>query len=434
MAKAKIAFTDNAVKSAPPGRHSTELCAGLWLRVTKSVGDRKGVRTFFFHYHSKITKKTQDETIGHYPATSLREARVRADLWRAQNDRGERLTAFLPAKKDEPTWTSLLADYNVQKLKQMRTGNKMLVALTNVGKDNGWTDLAVSQISRDVIRAALKKIIARGSLDNANKVQQMISTLFNWGIETEIITTNPISGMKRMSGKKEDTIRDRKLDPEEIRTLWPALTHPERYGINPTGARALYLILVTTARPHMVTDMERSELKGSPALNPKYRMTKNDDGPRLELPNNRMKKNRDFVLPLNSLAVGAIGAVPVDQKYICPKLAAHAKKPTLRVPRLARIAEQICKKLGMKKWRPHDLRRTGSNFLTSTKRKDGKRWSEDDVAKLMSHEKIGRGAMRNYNSWNYFDEKRQMSDFLAEILIDIVSDIDTNVIELPIAA
>ena len=91
------------------------------------------------------------------------------------------------------------------------------------------------------------------------------------------------------------TKRDRFLSADEIRQVWRALDEPDRFDVSRDTATALRLILVTAARPGMVSGMVGSELRDLSGPS--------EHGPHWSLAAERMKAGRAFITPLSGLAL-----------------------------------------------------------------------------------------------------------------------------------
>jgi integrase len=114
-----------------------------------------------------------------------------------------------------------------------------------------------------------------------------------------------------------------------------------------TSATVLRLILVTAARPGMVWGMVGSELRDLRGPS--------EHGPHWSLPAERMKAKSAFVTPLSGLALDLIR----------PHLKADPAAPLFDLPATTYTEQRqrIVARLGMKRWTPHDLRRTAATIL-----------------------------------------------------------------------
>ena len=111
-------------------------------------------------------------------------------------------------------------------------------------------------IGRKEISTVLDKVIKRGAPIQANRVLELISKIYVWGISQGIVDTNPCYRMEKPSKRNK---QDRVLNEEEIKILWNALGKDE-VKLLPTTSLAIKLILATAQRPGEVSGMLWSEI------------------------------------------------------------------------------------------------------------------------------------------------------------------------------
>src|SRR5262245_3744567 len=202
----------------------------------------------------------------------------------------------------------------------------------------------------------------------ANQSKHILHAMFKWAKQPgrRFVTVNPFSDLPAPGGKTVS--RDRFLTADEIRLLWNALDEPEQLDISRDIATALRLILVTAARPGMVQGMIGSALRDLRGPS--------EHGPHWSLPAERMKAGAAFVTPLSGLALELIG----------PHLKAEPNEgPIFDLYRhdLHTAARHIVERLGMRRWTPHDLRRTAATIL------DQAGYSLEQIGALLAHTRRG---------------------------------------------
>ena len=114
----------------------------------------------------------------------------------------------------------------------------------------------------------------------------MISKIFSWALDEEIIDASPAVRIKRPAEEQE---RERSLTDEEIQTLWPAFT-----ALGYPYGHALKLLLVTGQRRGEVGGMKWSEIDGDAWL----------------LPGARAKSKQGHRIPLSTLALEILENTP----------------------------------------------------------------------------------------------------------------------------
>jgi hypothetical protein len=110
--------------------------------------------------------------------------------------------------------------------------------------------LKVRDITRRHVGDLLDTIIARGTPIWANRTQALLSSMFTFAVDKNILDVNPIYQMKRKAKEKD---RHRVLDTREVRALWEAL--PDQ---TPEFADTVHLALLTAQRQGEIYNMEWS--------------------------------------------------------------------------------------------------------------------------------------------------------------------------------
>jgi hypothetical protein len=188
-------LTDAACKTGAPRTGRLEIAdmrqVGLVLRVTS-----QGARTFAFRFRHPQTRKTLRATIGSYPATSLEAARKRARAMAAQVETGinpieardtERKTAHTR------TFAALAARYmteHAERHKRPRSAqedrrNLALHVLPEWGKRD------FRNIRRADVIELIEGIVSTGKHVAANRVHSLVSKVFNFAVDADLLETNP---------------------------------------------------------------------------------------------------------------------------------------------------------------------------------------------------------------------------------------------------
>jgi integrase len=151
-----------------------------------------------------------------------------------------------------------------------------------------WGDRLIRDITRHDVAELLDGIADRGAPVQANRTLARLRTLFNWAVDREIISANPVTRMKRPTVEKE---RSRTLSDEEIRLFWLGC---DRLAW-PFGP-ICKLLLLTAQRRTEVAGMRWSEISLDQRL--------------WTIPRERAKNDREHVLHLSDLAVEILEALP----------------------------------------------------------------------------------------------------------------------------
>jgi integrase len=233
-----------------------------------------------------------------------------------------------------------------------------------------------------------------------NRVFELTRTVVRWAVEQEILTANPMLGMKRPIRKEAP--RERTLSPAEIQTLWSALdkvptkqaTWKRQDGALPMSratALTMKLSLTTAQRIGEVSGIALSELD------------LNDTTPMWIIPSSRAKNREPHRVPLSPLALQLIGEardLGGSSPWLFPSpngeggIDPHASTKALGRARAA---------IGLDDFRVHDLRRTAATHMAEMG------INPHTISLVLNHISIRRGTITGkvYNQYSYDREKRE---------------------------
>lgn len=328
-----------------------KLTPGFGVRV--SYGGRKA-----FVVMTRINGKLRRITLGCYPLLSLADARTQAEgilkdaakgIDPKAREAAERRTVQA-AKRN--TFAATAAEFMADHAKHLRTRGEMQ---RKIDKEllPAWGDRPISEIGRADVKALLRDK-ARSSPISANRLLALISKIFTWALDEEIIQASPAARLKRPAEEHE---RERALTPEELRILWRALDRTP-YPFGP----AYKMMLATGQRRGEVAGMKWSEI----------------DGDGWVLPGARAKAKQGHRVPLSSLALEIIKDAPQigDLVFMSGRgdgpLQGWSKAKGKLDKRMERTAKALARmrgddpaKASLEPWKVHDLRRTAATQLRS---------------------------------------------------------------------
>jgi len=391
-------LTDSACKTKPPRTGRLEIAdlrqAGLVLRVTSN-----GARSFAFRFRHPDTRKTLRATIGPYPATSLEAARKRAREMATQVADGKNpIEVRTVERQSAPTRTfQALADRylieHAERRKRPRSieADKRNLRIYILPK---WAARDFRTIRRADIIELIEGIISTGKHATANRVHSLISKLFSFAIDCELLEANPCARLKKRGVEHP---RRRVLSDEEIAFFWNGCM---RKPVTVQVGLALRLALLTAARASEVAQASKDEFK-------------NLDGEATwHITGARTKNKHDHAIPLAPLAVQTVKAAleltSDNDGYLFPSRLGHGKP----IDRNALLTAM--KRLGLNA-SPHDLRRTLNT-----------RFAEMGVAKEVRDRALNHvGALRDpeakhYNVYEFQKEKRAAFNEWADAVAAIV--------------
>jgi integrase len=345
-------LTATACEAKPPSAGRIEIAdmrqVGLVLRITS-----KGSRTFAFRFRHPHSRKTLRATIGTYPATSLEAARKRAGKMTAQVEAGinpiearnlERETAHTQ------NFAALATRYlkeHAERHKRPRSAeeDRRNLALHVLPK---WGRRDFRAIRRADVIELIESIVSAGKHVAANRVHSLISKVFNFAVDADLLDTNPAARLKKRGVEHS---RKRVLHDAEIATFWHGIVLSP--VSEPVGL-ALRLALLTGARASEIAGARKSEF------------TYLDKAKQAAwvIPGERTKNKRDHLVPLSRLALDTVKAALAlaggDTEYLFP--ARYNNGRPLDGHALTTAMARFCGE-----WKeppsPHDLRRTMNTRL-----------------------------------------------------------------------
>ncbi len=391
-------LTDTLLRALrKPASGRTELadlsCKGLEFRITAA-----GNKSWSYRYRAAGSGKLSRATIGPYPGVSLADARLKADALRAGVANGENPSeAKRRAKREAPgrTFKALSDRYLNEYARRQKKSADQDERNLNLHILPKWKERDYTTLRRADVIELIEGIITAGKPVMANRVQSLISGIFSFAVDSDLIDANPCTRLKR---RGEETAGERVLTDPEIRLFWRRSTTAP---ISPLTGLALRLGLLTGVRPGEAAGMWRSELE---AL---------DDPASAvwSIPGARTKNGRDHVVPLCPLALEtiqeALGLFDHKGRNDFPIFPARRKADKPMTARaLARAMNRLAAELpkAEKSWRanpptPHDLRRTFRTRLPQLG------VAADIRDRLMNHIS-GDVGTKHYDRHQYLDEKR----------------------------
>jgi integrase len=329
----------------------------FFVRYTNQSGQRRRVRIGDLSIISlsearKLAKGIlADVTHGHDPVDAKNKARAAETV---EQICAEFARLYLPSRK-----LSTRAEY-------IRIIKREILPV--LGK------MKARDVSRRHVIALLEEMqIARAIPVLAERTKAVLSRVFSWALERELIQTNPVAGIRRTAVSKP---RSRVLNPDEIKTLLTVLD-----GLSSqTMANIFRILLYTGQRPGEVTGMRWSEV----------------DGDTWRIPSERTKNSLAHKVYLTTPVVRAlenqreINGPGDGSDFVFP-----SAKTGQNLKWLNHRARSIVQEMGCPEWTPHDLRRTVATHLQDAG------ISPDVIDRLQNHKLQGvRAHYLHGDQWN----------------------------------
>jgi len=405
-------FTDALLKGAKaPLTGRVELsdmrCPGLEFRLTPT-----GARSFSFRFRDPTGGAVTRATIGPYPDISLSDARGAADTLRGKVAKG--INPVTEKRRDREdagskTFRALSDRYIEEHAKRFKRSADADVRNLRLHILPKWSKRRYDHIGRADVIELVEGIVKDGSPVQANRVQALISTIFSFAVDADLVSANPCSRLRKRGAENRET---RTLSDAEIKQLWRRAVVPpvtRRVGL------ALRLVLLTGCRPGEAAGINRSELHD----------IKTPANAAWLLPADRSKNGREHLVPLPALAVRTINSalelISDEDEFVFPSpvekggpITGHALTVAMR-----RLGDKIEGSAAMT-WKadppsPHDLRRTVATRLSQSG------VAAEDVSAVLNHVRSDVTG-KHYDHYQRAAEKRRALNTWATELSAIVGD------------
>lgn len=353
-----------SIKPPPAGRIEVAdlRCAGLAYRVTAA-----GARSWCWRFRDPVTGRTSRATLGKYPAVSLASARTKAEALRRQVERGTNPVAAKRKEREEAdskTFAALAQRYLAEHARRHKKPKSIEEDERNLRLHvlPAWGSRPFAAIARRDMIALAEELVTGGKPVLANRVQALVSSIFSFAIDADLIDVNPVSRLRK---RGVENCKTRVLTDEEIRLLWGCAVLPP--VSRPVGL-VLRLCLLTGLRGGEATGLCMAEVENL------------DDPERaaLTIKGERTKNGRVHHVPLAPLAVETVREL-MSLTAGAPACEANALGVAMR-----RMSDKLPDKPGAETWRadpptPHDLRRTAATRLA------GLGVPGEDVSAILNH-------------------------------------------------
>ncbi len=381
---------------------------GLAIRVSPS-----GRKTWALTY--RVGRRQRRWTIGTYPVITLASARKKARRALTDLEDGIDPSVRKRAGREYSTFEDLATAYVKHAKVKKRSWAQDALLVRSVLLP-AWKHRPVTDIKRRNVKDLLAGIVERGKPVMANRVQALISTMFNYAVREEWLDTgNPAALIE----KQPETSRNRVLTHAELRSLWSALDSAKRLrriddgqtrpAIAPMIARGLQVQLLTAQRGGEVFQMQWGDLE----LQDGWEDASSVSG-WWTIPASVAKNKQAHRVPLVPRVVDLLREAkaegPTDNRWVFGgdkggSVAARALKAMRALRQAGAIQFDIHR---------HDLRRTASTEMGRAG------VARATIAHVLNHVDRGSRATQIYDRYDHDSEKRAVLELWSRRLDEVL--------------
>ncbi|MEE1611109.1 tyrosine-type recombinase/integrase [Microvirga sp. CF3016] len=263
-------------------------CSGLALRVSSS-----GAKSWSFRFRDPLTNRDERMTLGSYPDVTLADARERVDQLRRLVASGRNPITEKKKEREEvdtKTFGALASRYlreHAYRFKRSAPRDDRNLELHVLPH---WRDRRFDEIRRSDVIALLEGMISSGLSTQANRIQALISKVFSFAVDCELLGANPCTRLRK---RGVENVSERVLSDAELQLFWAGIILPP---VSYQAGLALRIAATTAARVSEIAEAAKSEFQYL------------DDPSRSAwiLPAARSKNGRAHYVPLVGLAREAV--------------------------------------------------------------------------------------------------------------------------------
>ena len=373
---------------------------GLELRVS-----REGRKVWTLRYRTGARSQRR-MTLGQYPAMTLKEASKRARAALNLVADGEDPSGDRAALRHGKTFADLF-DYWFErhaKRKLDSAGQEKTRYQQHLQPLLG--SLPMADLRRQDVAKMRDYVFDKSGPVQSNRCLALVNRILNFALEEDLIEANAAARMRK-AGKEKP--RERVLSDDEIVKLWGALVEAETWKPSVgAGGRGQppSLAIVRCIRIMLLAGQRRAEVIEA-AMN---ELALNDRSPVWTIASERAKNDLPHRVPLAPMAAFEMRRAVAEAHVSAPSTSNGAavvfpSPLNWRVPigpaAVTKAMHRLCKRIGIERAGPHDLRRTVGTGLAKLR-------VSPDIRSLVLNHTRGRSASettRVYDRHGYDDEK-----------------------------
>ena len=389
MQKNKFSFTTSRLTKLQPTDKRffvyDDKQPGLRVYVTPT-----GNKSFQFQARSKELSKVVSRTLGKFPALSIKEAREQAASLLSEMNAGADIEQ---TRRDErqkklldPTVENFSVEYIERYAQKRKKTWKEDQRILNYDIIPEIGNVRMNDVKKRHIIAVLDRVENRGSMTSCNRTLAVLSKMFGFALERDVIEHFPVYGIKKRGVEKS---RDRIISDDEIIELWESL---DNLSVN----MLIKFLFVTGQRTGETRQMQWNEI----------------DDDVWTIPGERTKNGMTHVVPLSSMALDIIEQMRgmSNDQFVFPS---RKEGKCLYENAAAKVMYRLVNKHLWNRFTIHDLRRTFRSQLSSLG------VSQTVAERLINHKQ--QGIVGVYDRYEYLEEKKVAMQKWADKLNEIIT-------------
>jgi len=408
MARMTKPLSDTEIKTAKPKDKNYKLSdgQGLYLVVKKN-----GTKMWRFDY--QLNNKRKSMSFGIYPGVTLKNAREIREKTKTLII--NKIDPITEKKKSNSfnnvsffniceTWFDLMRKKEWEETTYNKNRNRFLNHVyPAIGK------MEMKEVSRKDILKIAQKLEELEYFEVLSRVINTMERVYKYAVSYEIVEHNIIADIDKRAtriNKSSTTHLPAITKPNEIKNLMNDIKDfGELYNSDVSTVLALELLPYVFLRPYNIRHLEWTEI--------------NYEKNYIEIPANKMKTKKDFVLPLSNQAKAIIEKIKPysynSSKFVFPS-------PTTNLKAISDATlNHALKKLGYKnKHCPHGFRSMFSTTAHEHINKHG--FNSDIIESCLAHAERNtvKSAYNRESTSKYFQEKKELVQWYADWLDNLI--------------
>ena len=373
---------------------------GLYLRVTKG-----GQKTWTLRYRTGANRERR-LTVGTYPETKLAAACKLAVSAINDVNKGDDPSADRAAMRTGKAFADLFEYWYDRHAKRKLDAHANEKARYTQHLAPHLGKIPMADLKRADVAKMRDYVFDNSGPVQSNRCLALVNRILNFALEEDLIEANIAARMRKAAKEKP---KERVLSEDEIAKLWAGLAEAEAWQPKADcGAmgRPLSLAIIRCIRIMLLTGQRRAEVIEAPL----GEFALNDRQPMWTIGSDRAKNDLPHRVPLAPMAAFEFRRAVGEAHAISPPTsngatvafpsAANWREP-IGPAAVTKAMHRLCKRIGIERAGPHDLRRTVGTGMAKLR-------VTPDIRSLVLNHTRGRSSSettRVYDRHGYDDEK-----------------------------